>query len=532
MKGHLIRFMVIWLLVAHVYAIFNERVIYKNSKIPLNLAQDLASLSNLDSGHYEILNVNRENTTRQYLCHVPPVDMTRDDRKLNHIENPEELISRAVSLVNSAFSTQVCFIQPNLNNGYWTLGYCYGDKVIQYHEDFEHLKKTGQHKAAMPSFVFTLGTFPDSPTKRNKARIENSLAGKPFEANPSDFSIKEMPMRAYSRDTQKVLLHTLWDGTTCDLTGEPREVRVLYRCDPRNITEIWDVTEYNTCHYEMVISVGALCEIDEFKVAHSDAEVALIECDTIGPSVDLETDLSPQEKVEIAQRYKESDGPIPSKITPTDLECEPIGDGMFICLHGNIQIQALLSVRSELSEEFVVKCFESLQIKSESTGILGEWPVYDFLGELLMVARAKRDEPGKPFKVEIIGRDAILNRDPVTQVQDDFEDDHKEDITNSYEDLLLIKEIEEKLHEVDSDTLLLFLDILAQLGLSSEKSEWDLLEDLKLDGTDEEENTRTYASNTEERAQINKEQSSFEEATDSPHEVEDAGKLNHEHDEL
>ena len=135
-----------------------------------------------------------------------------------------ELKSRAIDLISESFVEGTsCVFSFNLHANYWTIGYCHGINVIQFHENLDDFI-SGIHKPHSPNHVYTLGNF-----------LKQTL---PLEF---EFDTKERTI------SQRLL------GEVCDLTGEPRTIDTIYRCD--HILEISELTEIRTCQYELHINV-------------------------------------------------------------------------------------------------------------------------------------------------------------------------------------------------------------------------------------------------------------------------------------
>ena len=147
------------------------------------------------------------------------------------------------------FMNWSCVFSFNLHANYWTIGYCHGINVIQFHENLDDFI-SGIHKPHSPNHVYTLGNF-----------LKQTL---PLEF---EFDTKERTI------SQRLL------GEVCDLTGEPRTIDTIYRCD--HILEIVELTEIRTCQYELHINVPKLCLLPEFKRTNLEEGVSEILCTRI-----------------------------------------------------------------------------------------------------------------------------------------------------------------------------------------------------------------------------------------------------------
>ncbi|PAV66749.1 hypothetical protein WR25_10492 isoform G [Diploscapter pachys] len=63
-------------------------------------------------------------------------------------------------------------------------------------------------------------------------------------------------------------------GTTCDLTGKPRTIEVLYICAQNEKARILSITETSSCKYEMIVMTELLCKHPKYKLtAKKDFEI-------------------------------------------------------------------------------------------------------------------------------------------------------------------------------------------------------------------------------------------------------------------
>lgn len=229
-----------------------NRIVFHES----NLTHDVAlELWNSDKDHFEILAIggdNRDNIT-SYLCNLPRQEQFEVDphepRATLH-----DLKEQAVELIADTFDQDKCLYAFGILGNYWTIGYCYGDKVMQFHEDLEDFLKAS-HKPNHPNHVYVLGRFPGSERFNLKVtRISNQAIDEPkLKLDTREFSVNE----GYS--------HKL-EGEICDLTGQARKLSIKYVCDPSNSRiEILEIREIKTCQYDMVINIPNLCKLNVAK---------------------------------------------------------------------------------------------------------------------------------------------------------------------------------------------------------------------------------------------------------------------------
>ncbi|CAI5756210.1 unnamed protein product [Candida verbasci] len=261
-----------------------NRIVFEENGIPIKIAQSFLELES-ENGQFQILSTNQNQT---YLCHLP--QNKEITVKLPEFTMPiEELKSKALEILFSSFSNQNCTFNYNILANYWTIGYCFGDKIIQFHEELEDYM-SGNHKPSIPKHIYTLGRFPGSEKFNKKVKIRNQAGKNKVSLNPVDFSLFEGDYSIFenlepdsdSQNTQKFLKHTLLDGELCDLTNRPRSIDIVYKCDLTiDYLSILEIQEIKTCHYQMIINVPKLCTIEEFKKNIIHDNIVDIKCKSI-----------------------------------------------------------------------------------------------------------------------------------------------------------------------------------------------------------------------------------------------------------
>jgi protein OS-9 len=246
---------------------------YRPSKISRSLTNSLLALNPTLEGDFHIMKIS--NTS--YLCFIPP----KEDEEIDDIEIDEtRLKTEALNILNSEFLRSDCLFSHAFNGGYWTFGYCFGDKVIQFHEDLTYFIENKIHKPENPNTVYILGRFPDGP--KGSSEIQNEAKNYNNELKVSDFILNEH-MFVNEGTTAQVIQHTLNFGETCDLTKKPRNIEVIYKCDMHNTkVEIVDIQEIRTCNYQMIINVPRLCQLSEFVPYNYFENLVEIDCKLIG----------------------------------------------------------------------------------------------------------------------------------------------------------------------------------------------------------------------------------------------------------
>ncbi|XP_017983176.1 PREDICTED: protein OS-9 homolog isoform X2 [Theobroma cacao] len=123
-----------------------------------------------------------------------------------------------------------CFLRQE---GWWSYEFCYQKQLRQLHLEEDKVVQE-----------FVLGVYDEEATAA-------------FNQNLSDISTLKDPR---SKDaSQRYHAHQYTNGTTCDLTNQPRETEVRFVCsEPRAM--ISSITELSTCKYALTIQCPMLCK--------------------------------------------------------------------------------------------------------------------------------------------------------------------------------------------------------------------------------------------------------------------------------
>lgn len=310
------------------------KVNHVRDPIDVGMAHQLMDLKTVTdaNGTYEIMRVNNQDV--DILCYIPQVDSSAALNKLigeetseggdkgNRIRSDDELLDEILPHFVRYFDAQKCMFTTGLNDAYWTYGYCFGDKAIQFHENLNTFKKTGVHAPEFPNHVFVLGRFDDIDGTKEVSMI-NQSTGKSRKLHKKDFSIINDPLKPSGPNTkkpQKALHHVLNNGGLCDLTNEPRTVEVIYRCDS-NFKGIVRVSEIKTCNYQMIINLGGLCSIDEFAPSDAENKPVDVVCKDVVPTVE-------SQDIHLKQ-LPEFPRPQTTKVDVQHFKLQPGGNGFF-----------------------------------------------------------------------------------------------------------------------------------------------------------------------------------------------------------
>ncbi|KAL9223945.1 hypothetical protein vseg_000027 [Gypsophila vaccaria] len=170
-----------------------------------------------------------------HLCFLPKVEkpksgksvgqyntssMIMESEKRMKVKTPDELL---------ALLEEHCLFRQD---GWWTYEFCYKKKLRQLHLEDEKIVQE-----------FVLGVYDPEATEA-------------YNQNLSDISILKDP---HSKDaSRRYHAHQYTNGTTCDLTNEPRETEARFVCSEGKAM-ISSITELATCKYALTVHSPMLC---------------------------------------------------------------------------------------------------------------------------------------------------------------------------------------------------------------------------------------------------------------------------------
>ncbi|CAG8466517.1 7188_t:CDS:2 [Acaulospora morrowiae] len=224
--------------------VFDE-VQTENSIVP-SASQDTSN--NADTKKTSIM--MRTASGQSYICQIPYVSNLTvvEEKKPEEKNDNVELMNKGLALLEPMKDDCLYYI-----HGWWTYEYCHLRHVQQFH---------GMPPAENSNVVYLLGRYdPRMATLPGKtARNKHSL-GTDLQAGRG----------------KKYLVQRWGDGTTCDLTGEPRKVEIQFHCNPQSRDGIALVKEMYTCYYLIVIHTPRLCNDPAFH-SKTSFNVNPIEC--------------------------------------------------------------------------------------------------------------------------------------------------------------------------------------------------------------------------------------------------------------
>ena len=93
------------------------------------------------------------------------------------------------------------------------------------------------------------------PNWRNSKELKEIYGAK--SSKPPKYRFTHIELPYYTVDLE--------GGEICDLTGQPRQVQVLYFCQADVKYEFFDIVEVSTCKYEALVFTSYLCESKKYR---------------------------------------------------------------------------------------------------------------------------------------------------------------------------------------------------------------------------------------------------------------------------
>ncbi|KAF8969992.1 hypothetical protein BDZ97DRAFT_1915088 [Flammula alnicola] len=152
--------------------------------------------------------------------------------------------------------------------GWFTYSYCHNDEIRQFKE-----------------LVPAQGRFPGTYKPEEDPEWESYTLGRaPRNPEPgADLTVAEQSAQAANLELarsagSRYLVQRWADGTTCDKTGNPREVEVQFHCSMEMTDHVLFVKETKTCSYVLVVHTPRLCGEPGFKSRRDAGGEAEIRC--------------------------------------------------------------------------------------------------------------------------------------------------------------------------------------------------------------------------------------------------------------
>lgn len=190
---------------------------------------------------------------RPYLCRIPHVLPETEDNSTSDAQQAEQQ-QELIRASDSGWKL-LAGMEGNClysGTGWWMYSFCYGQDVLQFHP-LPPMRGQPLYPPTPDPHVynFTLGRF-----KRDDDKKANELGSGDGESTTSDTSVST---ELQTRGESNFLVQKLGGGTTCDLTGEERQIEIQYHCNPNFNDRISLIKEVATCSYQMVVHTPRLC---------------------------------------------------------------------------------------------------------------------------------------------------------------------------------------------------------------------------------------------------------------------------------
>lgn len=175
----------------------------------------------------------------EYTCNInnPVTSLYQEQPENDSIELIKQKVNaiNAVKRFNEQHKNQCIYREF----GYWSYRICFQGDITQFHYSGDRMK-VHEQLAVKNSKI---------PYHRLGLMKEGSYS------KSSDFEFVK------SNDGSRYLSQLVYNGSTCDITGQPRSIYVQYKCDQNRIIPfIETVEELKTCEYRMVVLSAELCQ--------------------------------------------------------------------------------------------------------------------------------------------------------------------------------------------------------------------------------------------------------------------------------
>ena len=361
--------------------------------------------------------------SRPYLCRIPfvPPEVESNTTASTQAEQQQELIrasDHGWELLSGMQGTCLYYA-----SGWWVYSYCSGDGVNQFHP-----MAPGRGYPMYPPtpdpevFNFRLGSAKKGDTDQNKD--VSSFAG----SSEGQYQ---------TRGESNYLVEKLGGGTTCDLTGEPRQVEIQYHCNPNFGDKIHMIKETATCSYLMVIHTPRLCNEVAFQPPQTD-KPHLITCEEI-VSRDEEADWKKGKtaqasfelfQAEEAHRDPETGNPKRLVVGGIQFAAQNLVGGS---PERTIKVGKIATPPKPKEEKYIATLASS---DGKYTKIMNEQEIrrYDLKGSLEEIADyieqteewAGNMRPGQPWKLDVVQTaDGVQYRGILMEIEEEGNQDSK-----------------------------------------------------------------------------------------------------------
>eukprot|EP00249_Psilotum_nudum_P010590 c22634_g1_i1 orf=174-1106(+) len=232
-----------------------------NSLIHKDPDQEMIVMTGVDGSKYECIlpNLPQEHKIKNDDAqqNTSSINLPKDRRKQ---KTPNDLLD---------VLKDQCFLR---HEGWWTYEFCYHGKIRQLHLE---------NKKIVQEFI--LGVY-------------DSEATAALHRNSPDVSLQKDPRSRSAAQRYHANLYT--NGTTCDLTTEPRETEVRFVCADTGKAMISSITEAPSCKYTLIFHAPMICKHPLFQEERP--QPLVINCVEISSGDDKEANQEVEEQQTIS----------------------------------------------------------------------------------------------------------------------------------------------------------------------------------------------------------------------------------------
>lgn len=197
---------------------------------------------------YELMNLNGE----QHLCTIPIVETpprnetSEAEARVAEQQELARATDRGWELLQDLEGNCLYYL-----SGWWSYAFCYNADITQFHQlPPQPGKPLGPPVRDLTTSQYVLGKARDGGKEDEWGSQIDPPKGHRNEHPKTELQVKG--------DT-RYLVQRMEGGTTCDLTGKPRQVEVQYHCNPHVTDRIGYIREITSCSYLMVVYTPRLC---------------------------------------------------------------------------------------------------------------------------------------------------------------------------------------------------------------------------------------------------------------------------------
>jgi hemimethylated DNA binding protein len=209
---------------------------------------------------------------KRYRCHLPA-----DPNATAATEVTEEASVPHVSTYLSTLRGS-CFYRLE---GWWTYEFCFMKSLRQFHQEKgKGAKASGNAEEATITQEYTLGAYWLPPGHALTAESATDDEADEPQGTVSDDDFRG-EMLEDPKTKRKYWRQLYGNGTSCDVTGAPRETEVRVFCAPGDPSHLASVAETSTCRYTLEFNTNLLCKHPSYVVDKKKETTESIRCEPL-----------------------------------------------------------------------------------------------------------------------------------------------------------------------------------------------------------------------------------------------------------